>query len=262
MVTTSFLDFIPIWGMYLLTFLAALLAFELGYRYGIFQQKKSQSEMNKELDSMVSTMLGLFVFLMAFVVSMGVSRFDSRRQLVVAEATAIRTAYLQAGYLPAPYPVEIRTLLAKYVDLRLATFNGASVEEVVAGSQETLTKLWSLTESMMKENPARDELSLFTASMNEVINVNTRRTMAVLTSRLPSTIVFVLYLVAGLGMLMVGFRHSYAGKRNLTSTLAMILVFTVVMMLIIDLDRSQEGFLRVNQQAMTDLQTQIGHFLP
>jgi len=262
MVETSFLDSIPINWMYVLTFLVALLAFELGFRYGLFQQKRTKTEVNKEVDSMVSTMLGLLIFLLAFVVSMAIGRFDNRRTLVVAEATAIRTTYLQAGYLPAPYPVEIRSLLAKYVDLRLGTFNGASLAEVVSGSQENLTQLWKLTESVVIENPGRDEISLFTQSMNEVINVNTRRTMAVLTSRLPSTIVFVLYSVAVLSMMMVGFRHSHSGKRNLTSILVMVLMFTIVMMLIIDLDRSQEGFLRVNQQAMIDLQTQIRNFLP
>jgi hypothetical protein len=38
----------------------------------------------------------------------------------------------------------------------------------------------------------------------------------------------------------------------------MVLIFTVSIMVIIDLDRPLEGFLRVNQQAMFDLQRLIG----
>jgi len=37
---TTFLDPIPIWAMYILTFLVAWLGFELGYRFGLFRQKK------------------------------------------------------------------------------------------------------------------------------------------------------------------------------------------------------------------------------
>ena len=107
---TTFLDPIPMWAMYILTFLVLLLAFELGYKYGLFQQKKYQSEPDKTLDAMVGATLGLLAFLMAFVMSMASDRYDNRRQLVVEEAQVIRSAYLQAGYLTEPYPEEIRSL--------------------------------------------------------------------------------------------------------------------------------------------------------
>jgi len=68
-------------------------------------------------------------------------------------------------------------------------------------------------------------------------------------------------LIAALGMAMVGFQNSYNGKRNYFSALSVILVFTVVMMLIIDLDRPQEGLLRVSQQALIDLQRQMGSMI-
>jgi hypothetical protein len=39
--------------------------------------------------------------------------------------------------------------------------------------------------------------------------------------------------------------------------LAMILVFAGVILLIVDLDRPQEGFIQVSQQALIDLQRQL-----
>jgi len=262
MVTTSFLDYIPIWALYILTFLVALLAFELGYRYGMFQQKKSKRKLEVGLDSMVGATLALLAFLLAFVISLATERFDNRRQLVVDEATAIHTTYLQAGYLPEPYPNEIRALLREYIGLRLTVTSAANIDETIARSEEIQKELWSMAEAVVKEVPARDEISLFLASLNEVINVHTRRVAAVLTSRLPSTVVLMLYLVAVLSMTMVGFQHSYSGKRNLFSILILILIFTAVIMLIIDLDRPQEGFLRVSQEALLDVQRQIGIWKP
>jgi hypothetical protein len=254
---TTLLDPIPMWAMYVLTFLVLLLTFELGYKYGLFRQKKDQSEPDKTLDAMVGATLGLLAFLMAFVMSMASDRYDNRRQLVVEEAQVIRSAYLQAGYLTEPYPQEIRSLLREYVDIRIATPETQNeIGTVILRSEEIHAKLWGLTEAVVEETPGRDEISLFIASVNETINLHSRR-VAALRARLPETIVLVLYVIAGLGMTMVGFQNSYNGKRNYFSALSVILVFTVVMMLIIDLDRPQEGLLRVSQQALIDLQRQI-----
>ena len=258
---TTFLDPIPMWAMYILTFLVLLLAFELGYKYGLFQQKKYQSEPDKTLDAMVGATLGLLAFLMAFVMSMASDRYDNRRQLVVEEAQVIRSAYLQAGYLTEPYPEEIRSLLREYVDLRIATPETKNeIGKVVLRSEEIHAKLWGLTEAVVEETPGRDEVSLFIASINETINLHSRR-IAALRARLPETVVLVLYVIAALGMTMVGYQNSYNGKRNYYSALSVILVFTVVMMLIIDLDRPQEGLLRVSQQALIDLQRQLNSLI-
>jgi hypothetical protein len=257
LMVTTFLDPIPMWAMYLLTFMVALLGFELGYRFGLFQQKKGQTEPDKTLDAMVGATLGLLAFLLAFVMSMASDRYDNRRQLVVEEAQIIRSAYLQAGYLTQPYPEEIRSLLRDYVDLRIATPDTQNnIDEVLVRSEEMQAELWSLTEAVVEETPGRDEVSLFIASVNETINIHNRR-VAALRARLPETIVLVLYLVATLTMAMVGFQNSYNGKRNYFSALSVILIFTVVMMLIIDLDRPQEGLLKVSQQALIDLQRQM-----
>jgi hypothetical protein len=262
MVTTTFLDSIPIWGMYIFTFLLALLAFELGYRLGPVLQKRFGLEKGESLNAIVGTTLSLLAFLLAFVISMATDRFDNRRQLVVAEASAIRTAYLQAGYLNDPYPAQIRSLLGEYVDLRIANQDNADLQAVKTRSEDIQAKLWKLTESVVKEYPGRDEISLYVASVNEVINVHTRRAMAALYSRLPWTIVYGLYMVAALSMMMVGFHNSYGEKRNMFSILVLIFIFTIVIMLIIDLDRPQEGFLKVNQQALIDLQRQIQGWKP
>lgn len=262
MIPVNFLDPIPMWAMYILTFLVALLGFELGYRFGLFRQKKYKDEPDKTLDAMVGATLGLLAFLLAFVMSMAADRYDNRRHLVVEEAQVIRSAYLQAGYLTEPYPDEIRSLLSDYVDIRIATPDTQdNIDEVLVLSEEIHAKLWNLTEAVVEETPGRDEVSLFIASINETINLHNRR-VAALRARLPETVVFVLYTVAALSMTMVGFQNSYNGKRNYFSALSVILIFTVVMMLIIDLDRPQEGLLKVSQQALIDLQRQLAGMNP
>jgi hypothetical protein len=183
--------------------------------------------------------------------------------LVVEEANAIHTAYLRAGYLPDPYPSEIRAILQRYVDVRLApALKNAAVVDSKFRSEQLQGELWDKTEAVVKANPGRDEISAYIESVNEVINVGTTRTTIALYSRLPVTMVLGMYVVFALAMMITGFQISHAEKRNLFGILVMIAIFTMVIMLIIDLDRPQEGLLQVSQQAMIDLQRLIGTPVP
>ena len=58
-------------------------------------------------------------------------------------------------------------------------------------------------------------------------------------------------------LFMVGFNHGLSESQNFVAQLALVLVFAAVILLIADLDRSGEGFLRVSQQALSDLQQQL-----
>jgi hypothetical protein len=187
-----------------------------------------------------------------------VGRFDHRRELVVAEATAIRTAYLQAGFVGEPYTTQTRDLLREFTGLNVIAVQDGNVAAILPRMEQNLSQLWTVTENSVKANPGRDEIALFADSVSQAISVHTARLTAALASRLPPTIIWVLYIVAILSMIIVGFHLSFSGKRNLIGILVMVLIFTVSIMVIIDLDRPLEGFLRVNQQAMFDLQRLIG----
>jgi hypothetical protein len=260
MVNISFLDYIPLWLMYPLTFLLGWGTFELGYRYGTSWQKRNKANSENSVGAMAGAILAMLAFLLAFVVSIATSRYDTRRQLVVEEANAIHTAYLRAGYLPDPYPSEIRGILQQYLDVRLEPVENknASVQDVKLRSEELQSELWGKTEAVVKANPGRDEISAFIEAVNEVINVGTTRATIALNSRLPPALVLGLYVVFSLAMMITGFQISYAERRSILGILILIAIFSMVMMLIVDLDRPQEGLLQVSQQALIDLQRLIG----
>ena len=58
-------------------------------------------------------------------------------------------------------------------------------------------------------------------------------------------------------MFLVGMQSGYAEKRNYIALVVMVMILSVVFFLIIDLDRSQEGLMRVPQQALFDLQRKL-----
>jgi hypothetical protein len=113
---------------------------------------------------------------------------------------------------------------------------------------------------MAISQPANPVLALYVSSLNEVIDLHESRLTALSSARIPFSIYFSLYVVAMLGLLMLGFQSGIAGQRDLIVTVTLILVFTSVMLLIIDLDRSWGGMLRVNQQPMKDLISSFANY--
>ena len=75
---------------------------------------------------------------------------------------------------------------------------------------------------------------------------------------MPDTILILLLAGSTLALAMVGYGSGLAGSRSVLSALVMIVALGAVLGLVIDLDRPQEGFLRVSQRALLDVQEWIG----
>ena len=90
-------------------------------------------------------------------------------------ANAIRTTYLRAGYLPAPYGDESRDLLREYVPLQVGTSDPVALAANVARSEAIHAQLWSMAEQVAHDQPS-DVISIYVESLNEVINLHTSRT--------------------------------------------------------------------------------------
>jgi hypothetical protein len=257
MINAPILDSIPIWLVLLLTAATIIASVEIGYRVGVFRARKSEREREAPIDSMVGSTLGLLAFMLAFTFGMATARYDARKQLVVDEATAIRTVDLRAQLLPEPQRSGIRDPLREYVDVRLqGALDPDKLAEAIKRSEEIHNILWSQLKSFGSEVLPPDRAAL-TGALAEVINLHTKRLNAVTQNRIHSAIWVALYSLAALAMGMVGYRTGMAGKRSTIAIVVVAFAFSAVISLINDLDRPQQGLLRVSQQTMIDLQTKL-----
>jgi hypothetical protein len=252
----NLLDLIPMWALYIITVFLLLLASEVGYHLGKLIQRYRPDRAEASVGALNGATLALLAFLMAFVTGAAVNTFAANRQAVVAEANAIGTTYLRAGYLPDPYATESRQFLREYVDQRLEALDRAKTAQAIARSEEIHNELWTRAETLAKEDSS-PTLALYIASLNEVIDLHTDRINVALVLRLPWALLIGLFVMAMLALMLVGVHAGYAEKRNPVALIAFVLILSVVFLLIIDLSRGQEGLLRVSQQAMLDLQRQI-----
>lgn len=243
------------WVLYLLAVALLLLAAEGGYRLSKFMQRRGPDRAEAVVGALNGATLALLAFLLAFVVSIAVTSFTARRQATVAEANAIGTTYLRAGYLPEPYNVESRQLLREYVDKRLEALDLTRFRQAVNRSEEIHRELWSRAETLAREIPS-PTLALYIASLNQVIDLHTDRLNVEVVARVPWAIVLGLFLIATLALSIVGLHAGYAEKLNRVALVALVMVLSVVFLLIVDLGRGQQGLLQVSQQALIDLQRQ------
>lgn len=256
MLNTQPLDYLPIWCVYLLTAAVLFLSIEAGYRLGLFMQKRWPDQAESGVGTMVGASLAFLGFLLALITSLAVNIFNERRALVVEEANAIGTTYLRAEYLEEPYSTETRELLREYVDTRLTALERGKRDASIARAEEIHQELWSRVVIIARNNPT-PTTALYISSLNDVIDIHSKRVNIQLGVRVPPAILLGLYLVAVFTMLLIGMQASYSHKRNILALIVMVFILSLVFMLITDLERSQQGLLQVSQQPLIALQQQL-----
>jgi len=250
--TSGPLDAIPLSGLLLATIVVVLISVEFGFRLGRYRSQYSEAEKEAPVGAMVGATLGLLGFMLAFTFGLAASRFDDRRQVVLAEANAIGTAYLRAAMLPEPMRAETRRLLREYVDVRLNGVHTGDVRETISQSEELHNLLWSQAVAAAEKAPT-PITSLFIQSLNEVIDLHSKRVMVALRSRIPGAIWTGLYVLAILAMAAMGYHEGLSSTKRSVVVFALVFAFSAVLFLIADLDRPGEGMLQVSQQSMIDL---------
>jgi hypothetical protein len=257
---TRLRDYLPLWGLFVATVAVVALSVEGGFQLGKYRRRRSDQEKEAPVGAIVGSTLGLLAFMLAFTFGLAASRFDARRMVVLEESNAIGTSYLRAGLLPAPNSVEIRRLFREYVDVRLQAIQPGATAEAISKSADLHGALWLQATEVAAKDPHSIVTGLFVQSLNEVIDLHSKRVMFALQNRIPELVWLALYFIAILSMAALGYQEGLAGSRRTLAVIALALTFSAVMLLIADLDRPQEGLLRVSQRAMDDLRNSLDAF--
>ena len=257
------LDQSPLWLVYVVTVVLALVFAEIGFRLGLWLQRRDPEAGKTAISGTVlGGMLGLMAFLLAFCIGIVINQHNGRKAMVVTEANAVGTAYLRAGFLDDAGRDQARDLLREYVEIRLAAAADESLfESNLARSEAIHNELWSIVEETVRQGNESDIMALLVESINEVIDVHSLR-LAAVDLRLPELLWMVLYAATMLSFLLVGVANSADKKRDPVAILLFTLALVAVLMIIVDLDRPQQGILTVSQTALTDLLRQITAPMP
>jgi hypothetical protein len=158
--------------------------------------------------------------------------------------------------LSSPAGTEIEGLLRQYVNVRVRYGNAGDdlprLEQLNTQTAQLQTELWTRATAYAQQNPNPVTAGLLLQSLNQTFDVGEARWMA-LQNHVPESVIWVNAAVSLLSAMLVGYSFGVSGRRNVFSMCVLAVSITLVLAVIIDLDRPRSGFIRGSQQPMVDL---------
>lgn len=248
-----------IWSIFLFSTFILWISFEVGYQICKYTSKGNEKSSLNSMGPMVSGLLGMLAFVLAFTFAMASSQHNLRKQHVLNEANIISTTYLRADLLGQRDATKIKALLKEYVDGRVYALKMGDknlLHKMIVRSTEIHEQLWAQLISAYKREPDLI-VGLLMESMNDLIDSHQNRVTVGIYNRIPSSIWIVLLIISSLTMITLGVQARISRSRSLGAIIPMIIAFTSLTTLVLDLDRPQEGMITVGQEAMVDLQKSL-----
>lgn len=163
MIDVEMLDWVPFWALFPIIIVVILAAIEIGSVLGYREALRNPDRKKVKSGTVVGAGLGLLAFILAFTFGSTTSRIDALRQLVLAEANAIGTAYLRTDLLEQSHRTRARDLLHEYTRERYELVHKHEIdrfEEVRRHAQAMQGELWSVAmEAAWAHRPTPRSLS-------------------------------------------------------------------------------------------------------
>jgi hypothetical protein len=203
----------------------------------------------RDYTTILATALSLLALLIGFTLSMATSRYEERKKLEVAEATAIRMEYLRASLLPNA--AQVHDLLSRYTDERIQfyqTDHEGDLPGIAAETAKLESELWAAVSHAADSLPA-PVAALVISGMNDVIDAQDSA-LGAWRNLIPQGARLLVLLVA----LAASFLLGYGEERGHKGTLIILpLILSASFFLITDVDSPRHGFIRLPPENLIDL---------
>lgn len=249
MVSVETLDFIPSPLFGLLLVAALSLVIELGYRFGLWLSGKAgERGLSKHpMEASVTTaLIGLMAFILGFTFSMATKRYSDLRGLALTDANHASTLMLRTDLLPDGEAGKARELIREYVGIRAGAAGEKDPQKIGAvlkRSTEIQNALWKPAVRLRKES-GDASLNLYLTTLNQLIDNDAARRAKAFSNRFPGVLWFTLFFLVTLVTAMIGVNSGLHGRRSRLASTALIVAFSLVIVLIVDLDRPNRSLVR------------------
>ena len=235
-------------GLFVLLLL--LLALEVGVQLGKFTARRHTPTDGEKSSVNFATagMMGLLAFLLGVSLSMASDRYQQRRDSVLAEANAIGTAWLRATVATGAEGEAMQRLLRDYTETRIAVVRGSSdpaeVDRLNQRTNSIQNELWQMARTVAERSPTPIS-GLLLSSLNEMIDLSltNRRNF---TGHVPAYVLRLLLTVSVFAVGAVGYGFGLVDSRQPGLSVLLLGVWTLAIVLIIDIDQPQSGQVRIN----------------
>ena len=246
----NFLTEMEPWTAAILLAAAMAAAWIAGWRYGRAQRAAAVPPPDTRIDDAGLALLGL---LLAFTFSMAITKYDRRREMLIADSNAIGDFYTCATLLPDPHRAKLQEVVRDYTAFRLQLANGgwkAGLEDALrrfGAMHDRMTYL--VGEALGTGTPIAIPL---TNTLNALTSNHNLRLMAI-RDRLPGSIVLLLLLSAAFSAAAVGRQQGISPRASFLGTESFIIIVTLTFYIILDLNQPTKGLIRISQEPMQKL---------
>jgi hypothetical protein len=133
-----------------------------------------------------------------------------------------------------------------------------AVNDLHTQSAQVQMELWARAATFAQTDPNPVLAGLLLQSLNDAIDLDAAHWMAI-RDQMPTTVIHVNAAVGLLAALLVGYSFGVNGRQNFFSMCLLAMAITLVLAVIIDLDRPRSGFIGASQQPMIDLMNSPEH---
>ncbi len=232
-----------------LVFLALVVFHETGYRLGRLRHS-GQSAQGNEL-SAVSTltagMIGLLTFTLSLSINFAQDRYETRRGLVLTEATAITAAWLRTKLIDGDEGPAIAAQIDAYARARrdfTAAASDAEVPALLARTNALQTEIWQTMRVVARRSPNAVTTALVNA-LNTMFDSAMAQRFA-FASRVPMSIMLGLFFGALLAIGALGYQFGLAGKRYVVLSALLLLMWSGGLLLIMELNLPRLGHIKAD----------------
>ena len=135
----------------------------------------------------------------------------------------------------------------------------AESKTIIDRSNELQEALWQQAKGAASKDRGLIPTGLFIQSLNEMIDDQGKR-LSALRNRVPSSVLLTLFAIAAVAGAFAGYASAVDTQHTRLPVYVMGLLVSVVIYLIVDLDRPSAGFITNNQQPIVDVAASIASF--
>jgi len=237
----------PGWTAFLLA--AVMLGtWTVGFRIGRRRRMDGSAKPEGKFEDAVVAILGL---LLAFTFSMALGKYDHRREMLVHDSNAIGDFYTCASLLPEPTRTKLQGVVRDYTRLRLDLArekpDAATFDAALGRFQEMQNRMTELArEALTAGTPIAVPL---TNTLNDLTSSHASR-LAAVRDQLPGSVLALLFFAAAIATGLVGHAQGTAAQPPLAGTMSFLVLVTLVVYVILDLNNPVKGFISVSQEPM------------
>ena len=240
-----------------LLFALLLASVEIGR---IFARKRrggvdSETPGTGAINGAVFALLGL---ILAFTFSGANTRFEGRRDLIVAESNAIGTAYLRIDLVQPDAQPALRAAFKRYVASRVFAYSQITDTDkfraALVKSGAIQKEIWGLAVAAGRRPDALPAVNIsLLPALNEMIDISATRTFATLMH--PPTAIYVMLIgLAAISGFLAGIGLAAGARQSWVHPVSFALIMTAAIYITIDLEFPRGGFIRVDsfEKAVVD----------